>query len=337
MKKWRNLFDKITDLDNIILAHNKARKNKTSRADVRMVDKDVVSYCKQIQQMLINETYVTSEYHTFKLYEPKERIIFKLPYYPDRIIHHAIMNILEPLWLNQMIPQTYSCIKNRGIHKALKDIRQDLKDRENTKYCLKLDVRKFYPSIDHDILKQIIRIKIADNRLLRLLDSIIDSADGVPIGNYLSQFFANLYLAYFDRWIKEIKHVKYYYRYADDIVMLHGDKQFLHELFLEIKQYLQELKLDIKPNYQVFLLESRGLSFVGYVIRHDYCLVRKNIKQSFIRKNNKLKKLNINYNYYRRKMASYLGWFCHADCINLMIKYFIYKELLQYLERFKQF
>ena len=110
MKKWRNLFQKIVDLDNIILAHSKARKGKTDRSDVKMVDKDVIGFCIKIQQMLINDTYRTSEYFTFKLYEPKERIIFKLPYYPDRIIHHAIMNILEPLWINQMIPQTYSCI-----------------------------------------------------------------------------------------------------------------------------------------------------------------------------------------------------------------------------------
>lgn len=203
MKKWRNLFDKITDLNNIILAHHKARKNKTNRDDVRMVDKHTVEYCKNIQKMLMDETYRTSEYYTFKLYEPKERTIFKLPYYPDRIIHHAIMNILEPLWLNQLIPQTYSCIKKRGIHKALKDIRHDLKDKENTKYCLKFDIRKFYPSIDHDTLKRIIRIKIADNKLLKLLDHIIDSSDGVPIGNYLSQFFANIYLSYFDHWVKE--------------------------------------------------------------------------------------------------------------------------------------
>jgi len=235
MKKWRNLFDKITDLDNIILAHNRARKNKIHRDDVIKVDKDVITHCKEIQKMLISATYRTSEYYTFKLYEPKERIIFKLPYYPDRIIHHAIMNILEPLWLNQLIPQTYSCIKKRGIHKALKDVRKDLMDKENTKYCLKLDIRKFYPSIDHDILKKIIRIKIADKRLLFLLDHIIDSSEGVPIGNYLSQFFANIYLSYFDHWVKEKMGVKYYYRYADDIVILHKDKSFLHKLFDEMK------------------------------------------------------------------------------------------------------
>lgn len=332
MKKWRNLFDKITDLDNIILAHHRARKNKIHRDDVIKVDKDVITHCKEIQKMLISATYRTSEYYTFKLYEPKERIIFKLPYYPDRIIHHAIMNILEPLWLNQLIPQTYSCIKKRGIHKALKDVRKDLMDKENTKYCLKLDIRKFYPSIDHDILKKIIRIKIADKRLLFLLDHIIDSSEGVPIGNYLSQFFANIYLSYFDHWVKEKMGVKYYYRYADDIVILHKDKSFLHKLFDEMKQYLANIKLEIKNNYQIFPVDVRGISFVGYIIRHDYCLIRKSIKHSFIKKNNKLKKMTINYKYYRRKMASYLGWFVHASCVHLMKTHLIYKELLRYLK-----
>lgn len=331
MKKWRNLFDKIVDLDNIILAHHNARKNKTSRENVKKVDKDVIGHCKKIQEMLINETYVTSEYTTFKLREPKERLIFKLPYYPDRIIHHAIMNILEPLWLNQMIEQTYSCIKKRGIHKALRDIRKDLKDRENTKYCLKLDIQKFYPSVDHDVLKQIIRIKIADQKLLRLLDSIIDSSDGVPIGNYLSQFFANLFLAYMDRWVKEKKGVKYYYRYADDIVILHKDKNFLRNLYGDMVKYTEKIKLKIKNNYQIFPVDSRGIDFVGYVIYHSHVKIRKSIKQSFFRKNAKLKKQISTYEFYRQKMASYLGWFIHANCFGLMKKHFKYKELLQYV------
>ena len=156
-----------------MLAHHNARKDKTNRDDVKLIDSDIEGFCKQIQQMLITHTYKTSPYFTFKLYEPKERTIFKLPYFPDRIVHHAIMNILEPLWVNQMIPQTYSCIKKRGIHKVLKQIQNDLKDRENTKYCLKIDIKKFYPSVDHEILKQIIRIKIADRELLQLLDETV--------------------------------------------------------------------------------------------------------------------------------------------------------------------
>ena len=332
MKKWRNLFDKIVDIDNILLAHKKARKNKTNRVEVQEVDKNPRYYCEQIIKMLIDGTHKTSDYTTFTIYEPKERVIFKLPYYPDRIIHHAIMNIMEPLWVNQLIPQTYSCIKNRGIHKALKDIKKDLKDVEGTRYCLKLDIRKFYPSIDHDILKRVIRIKLSDNRLLALLDDIIDSADGVPIGNYLSQFFANLYLSYFDHWVKEQRGIKYYYRYADDIIILHGSKQYLHELCNEIHQYITDLKLQIKPNYQVFPVESRGIDFVGYITYHTHVLIRKNIKHNFLKRNKIYRRMKVSYVYYRRKVGSYLGWFCHANCFNLMVKHFIYKELLRYLK-----
>ena len=118
---------------------------------------------------------------------------------------------------------------------------------------------KFYPSIDHEILKQVVRRKIKDKRLLWLLDEIIDSADGVPIGNYLSQYFANLYLAYFDHWIKEEKRIKYYYRYADDIVILGSDKNELHSLLHEIRAYLSDrLKLKVKRNYQVFPVDKSG-------------------------------------------------------------------------------
>lgn len=333
MKKFKNLYQKITDLDNIILAHHNARKDKTNRDDVKLVDSDIEGFCKQIQQMLVNHTYKTSQYYTFKLYEPKERIIFKLPYFPDRIVHHAIMNIMEPLWVNQMIPQTYSCIKKRGIHKVLKQIQHDLKDKENTEYCLKIDIRKFYPSVDHDTLKQIVRIKLADNELLQVLDEIIDSSDGVPIGNYLSQFFANLYLSYFDHWVKESKGIKYYYRYADDIVILHKDKEFLQTLLRDIKTYLNDkLKLQLKSNYQVFPVESRSIDFVGYKIYHSYTLVRKALKKRYCKKNAKLCKRSTNYKYYRRKMASYIGWFKHANCYSLLKKTVKHKGLLDYLD-----
>lgn len=134
-----------------------------------------------------NETYKTSEYNTYKIYEPKERIIFRLPYYPDRITHHAIMNVMEPIWTKIFTRDTYSCIKDRGIYALVGKLKKDLrKDPEGTKYCAKMDIKKFYPSITHSILKEIIRKKIKDKSLLKLLDEIIDSAEGVPIGNYLS-------------------------------------------------------------------------------------------------------------------------------------------------------
>lgn len=240
---------------------------------------------------------------------------------------------MEPIWVSIMINNTYSCIKGRGIHKALADVKRDLKDSENTTYCLKLDVKKFYPSIDHGILKKIIRKKIKDKRLLELLDEIIDSAQGVPIGNYLSQFFANLYLSYFDHWIKEVKRISYYYRYADDIVILGSSKVELHNLLREIQKYFNDkLKLKVKENWQVFEVDKRGLSFVGYVIRHTHILLRKSIKQNMCRKSAILCKYkSITKDYYKQQMSSYFGWAKYCNSNNLMKRTLVYKDLIKHL------
>lgn len=337
MKRYNNLFDKIVSLDNLYLADKKARRNKSSRKDIKEFDQNKEELLKKLQQNLINGTYKTSEYNTFIIREPKERLIFRLPYYPDRIVHHAVMNIMEPIWVSIFIKDTYSCIKHRGIHEALHNVKEALKDVDNTTYCLKLDIRKFYPSIDHEILKSIIRKKIKDQKLLQLLDEIIDSAEGVPIGNYLSQFFANLYLTYFDHWLKEDKQVKYYFRYADDIVILHNNKEYLWSLFEEMKQYIATLKLSFKDNYQIFKVEDRGISFVGYIIRHDYTLVRKNIKRSMCRKAARLgRKKHITVEDYKQEMCSHIGWLKHCNGINLLKKILRYKELLVYARRFSK-
>lgn len=336
MKRYNNLFDKIVSLDNLYLADIKARRNKGHRQEVEIFDQNRDELLKKLQQQLINNEYITSEYDTFIIKEPKERLIFKLPYYPDRIVHHAIMNVLEPIWTSVFIKNTYSCIKNRGIYAALRDVKEALKDKQNTEYCLKLDIRKFYPSIDHDILKQIVRKKIKDAKLLRLLDEIIDSTDGVPIGNYLSQFFANLYLSYFDHWAKEEKHLQYYFRYADDIIVLHKDKQFLRDLFKDMKLQIEALKLQFKDNYQIFRIEDRSISFVGYKIYHDYVLIRKNIKHRMCRNSARLCKRNVSFKYYRRKMCSHIGWLKHCNGINLLKKILRYRELLVYARNDKK-
>lgn len=334
MKRYNNLFDKIVSLDNLYLAEKKARKNKGHRRDVIefLNNRDVL--LKELQLKLQNGEYTTSEYHTFTIHEPKERVIFKLPFYPDRIVHHAIMNILEPIWVSNFIKTTYSCIKNRGIHRALKDIKTALKDISGTKYCMKLDIKKFYPSIKHDVLKLTIRKKIKDIKLLDLLDKIIDSADGVPIGNYLSQFFANLYLSYLDHDIKEKYKVKYYFRYADDIVILHGDKEFLRQLLNDIRYYVtNNLKIELKNNWQIFDVDSRGIDFVGYRIFHTHVLLRKRIKKKMCRKVAKLNKQDISSEQYKQKICSYLGWLKYCNGINLLNKISKYKELLHYIKQ----
>ena len=334
MKRYNNLFDKIVSLDNLYEADKRARRQKSHRPEVMLFDKNKDKLLLDLQRKLINGEYETSEYYVFKIYEPKEREIFKLPYYPDRIVHHAIMNIMEPIWVSAFVKGTYSCIRKRGIHKALKDVKFALKDEINTQYCLKLDIRKFYHSIDHDILKTIIRKKIKDKRLLSLLDEIIESAQGVPIGNYLSQFFANLYLTYLDHWIKEQKKVRYYFRYADDIVILGGDKQQLRDLFYNIQDYLNnKLKLNFKDNWQIFKVDSRGIDFVGYRVFHTHTLLRKRIKKKFCKKINKLnKKQNLDKDTYKQKICSYIGWIKYCNGRNLLNKMSKYKELLEYIK-----
>ena len=326
MKRVNNLYPLIYAEDNIELADKKARKCKRTRYGVRKHDqnKEIDNYALHLS--LLNENYKTSEYTTYKIYEPKERIIFRLPYYPDRITHHAIMNIMEPIWTKIFTRDTYSCIKGRGIHALVKKLQSDLrKDPNGTMYCAKMDIRKFYPSINHEILKSIVKKKIKDKSLLKLLFEIIDSADGVPIGNYLSQFFANLYMAYFDHWVKEELKVKYYYRYADDIVLLSDDKNQLRSWVLAIKVYLTNvLELKLKDNYQIYPVESRGIDFVGYVCYHDHTLLRKSIKLKLLGlvraySNNLISKQKL-----QLKMASYFGWLKYCDSKNLLKK--IYQE-----------
>lgn len=324
MKRIGNIFDEVISLENLRLADEKARKGKLKSYGVRVHDKNREANLLALHESLKNGTFKTSKYHIFTIYEPKERLIYRLPYYPDRILHHAIMNVLEPIWVSVFNKNTYSCIKNRGIHKCTKDVKQALKqDPDGTRYCLKIDVRKFYPSINHEILKKVVRRKIKDGRLLALLDEIIDSTDGVPIGNYLSQYFANLFLAYFDHWLKEEKRVKYYWRYADDIVILAPNKEFLHNLLHEIRAYLRDnLKLAVKRNYQVFPVDSRGIDFLGYVFYHSHTLLRKAIKQKLCRRVAKLNKRKIapTKEYYKQQICSWWGWCKYCDSINLVNK-----------------
>lgn len=279
-----------------------------------MHDKHKEQDNKELLHSLINLSYKNSKYTTYKIYEPKERLIYRLPYYPDRIMHHAVMNILEPIWYKIFINNTYSCIKNRGIHKAAKDIKRDLsRYSDETEYCLKMDIKKFYPSIDNDTLYKILCRKIKDKKLLILLSEVVYSTKGVPIGNYLSQYFANLYLSYFDHWIKEECKVRFYYRYADDIVILSDDKSFLRNILCAIKVYLRSvLKLELKGNYQIFPVSSRGIDFVGYKFYHTHVLLRKSIKKNIFK--------SIRRKNYIASLDSYRGWLKYCNSKNLLKK-----------------
>ena len=336
MKRYSHLFEKIISIDNLKLADKKARKGKGNNYGIMLHDKNREENILKLHEALKSGSFHTSEYTTFKIYEPKEREIYRLPYYPDRIVHHAIMNIMEPIWTKIFTADTCSCIKGRGLKGAYERTKRYLNDVKGTKYCLKIDIRKFYPSINHDKLKEIIRKKIKDNKLLNLLDEIIDSADGVPIGNYLSQYFANLFLAYFDHYVKEVLKVKYYVRYADDMIFLASTKEELINILDTVKKYLTNLKLNLKGNEQIFPVAwnredkyARGIDFVGYVFYHNQILLRKTIKKAFARKCMYMNSLEeISPMAYKSGMSSWWGWIKHCNARFLARRY-IKKEILE--------
>lgn len=319
MKRHTDLYQQMYDMDNIRLAHKNAQKGKAKYSEVKMVNANPEKYITEIHDMLKNKTFKNSDYEVFKrLDRGKEREIFKLPYFPDRIIHHCIMQILEPIWMKIFIQDTYASMKNRGIHSGVKRMKYFLRDKENTQYCLKLDIKKFYPSVDHDILKKIIRKKIKCKDTLWILDEIIDSAKGLPIGNYLSQFLSNLYLAYFDHWMKEEMKIQYYARYCDDIVILYQNKEFLHQLINNINGYLNiNLNLMVKHNWQIFPTKVRGIDFLGYRFFGEYTLIRKSISKQCIVKVKKLSSISLTKSNICSLM-SYFGWIIHGSGYNLL-------------------
>lgn len=349
MKRYGNLYEKICSMDNLKLAHKHARKGKGWYEEVKEVNENEEFYLKQLQEMLINHTYETSEYETFvKKDGQKERLIYKLPYYPDRICQWAILQVIEPYLIRNLIPNTYSAIPKRGIHAAYKDVRKAIdSDVPGTLYCLKLDARKYYPSINHNVLKAKFRRLFKDADLLWLLDEIIDSIataeiknlrdvylldedidfeTGIPIGNYISQYAGNFYLSSFDHWIKEEKKVKHYFRYMDDIVIFGSSKEDLHKLRKEADEYFRnELKLTIKDNWQVFPTFDRGLDFVGYRFFLEYTLLRKSTCKTFKKKMLHIRKKveaggEMNYSEWC-SVNSYEGWLKYCDSYRLKEKY----------------
>lgn len=352
MKRYGNIYHKIYDLDNLKLAHKKASKDKKYYKEVKIINKNETFYLMQIQKMLKNKTYKVSQndYKTFKKKEGgKIRQIFKLDYFPHRIIQHALLLQIENIMLKNFISNTFASLPNRGIHKAHKKLNNDLKKLENGKcFCLQMDVRKFYPSINHEINKLQYRHKFKDKDLLSLIDMLIDSLcldeqgkeiknfenipkenkKGIAIGSLFSQWDGNFYLSKFDHWIKEDKSVKYYYRYCDDLIILSDNKETLHKLRKEIADYLKfNLKLDLKNNYKVYPVEIQGIDFIGYRHFKKYTLLRKSISKRMIKNSRKVYK---NYNKNNKisykefcSINSYKGWIKWCNSYNLHKKWIL--------------
>ena len=292
MKRYNNIYPKICEIENIKLAHKMARQDKSFYQEVKMVDEDIDKYALQIQEMLINKIYKinSNDYEMFEKNDKgKIRQIFKLDYYPHRIVQWACMLQIQEILLKSFTDDTYSAIPNRGIHLASSRIKTALnEDMGNMQYCLKIDIKKYYPNIDREVLKQLYRKKFKDEDLLWLLDMIIDSLEGekgIAIGSLISQWMGNFYLSYLDHWVKEELGIKQYYRYMDDCLIFHNSKEELHNIFHKIEKYLTDnLKLRIKENWQIFPTYVRGVDFVGYRHFKNYTLLRKSTSTTFKRK-----------------------------------------------------
>ena len=327
MKRYWNIYEKIWQMDNLKLAHKMARKDKQLYKEVQMVNSDEEYYLTKIQELLKNKKYYinASDYSVSVIRDKtKSRELRKLKYYPHRIIQRAIMLQLEKIFENLFCDFVCASVKGRWWKQVMKLMDKYMKDKDWTKYCLKIDIQKFYPSINHRILKRLLRKKFKDKDLLALLDMIIDSFPwkvGVPIWSYLSQFLANFYLAYFDHWMKEVLRCNYVIRYMDDIVVLGASKKRLRYIYKRMKAYLcWNLWLKIKSNYQIFPTDIRWVDFVWYRYFHWYRLLRK-------RTYKRMKKKIINIRKYKRRLKdwcminSYAGWLCHCNSWRLYEKY----------------
>lgn len=323
MKRHGKLFVKIIDAENIKTAFDKAKKGKLWQDSVKKVDRDKETKLEAIRKSLIEETYSTSAYKVKIIHEPKERQIFILPFYPDRIVQHAVMNVIAPLWDAMMIKDSYACRKGKGQHAGSMRCMQFVR---RNKWVCQFDISKFYPSIHHAKLMEIIRHKIKDEKALALLSDIIGSIGGernVPIGNYTSQWFGNLYLNELDKLVKHKYHIQDYIRYCDDFLIFGQNKEELRILADEIEAFVRD-ELHMKLSKKALYPTAHGVDFLGY--RHfpnGKILVRKSTAKR-VKKRMKglmweLKHKKITKEQALGKLASAHGWLKHANAHHLRI------------------
>ena len=277
------------------------------------------SWIEEIRDMLVNETY---EFHPLKRivrYEPKERIIDYAITYPDKVLIGCVMNELKPVLIPKFTETTYSSIKGRGLRQCCNRIKKSVR-RYPDAYYLQTDIRKFYPSIDHEICKQELSRYIKDAKCLRFLERLIGNYDnGIPIGISAGSYLGNMYLTRIDRWIYEELRPLAYVRYMDDQLMIFHSKEEAHKAKDKLRMKLSEFMLEMKDNARICPV-NRGISMVGYVFYPTHTRLRKNIRENMKRKARRVSHLEGTE--WKRQMASYHGWCTHGDCKHLMRKTF---------------
>ena len=294
----------------------------------------------ELHNDLRDKKFTTSEYNIYTINDRgKIREIYDLPFYPDRIVHWAIMLQTEKIFTNIFIHDSYAAIKGKGGHKALKRARKwIIENPEETKYCLKIDIKKFFPNIKQDILYNLVKKKFKDKDLLWLFKDIIYSTEsGLPIGNFTSQYFGNYYTNWFDHYCKHELKIKRMQKYMDDYIFFSDSKQDLRHKKYKMDKYLKDnLGLKIKGNWQIFPTRVRGIDFIGYRDFGNYILLRKSIASKFKRQMRGYLKFAEYNGYISRHMYgsinSYGGWLQWCNSYDLYTKYT--KPLEPYLEKY---
>lgn len=332
MKTYKNLHQKVCLLENLKHAFLKARKGKTKKIYVLKFEENLKNNLEHLQKELLDLSYSPGEFNTFIVQDPKTRII-NAPPFRDRIVHHVIIGILEPIFNKFFIFDSYAGRKGKGTHTAVKRFDSFLKKvsrngqllkRAKNKnqiigYTLKIDIKHYFDSISHEMLLNHISQKIKDKKLLILIERIIKSYNfkekgkGLPLGCLTSQFFGNFYLHKLDKFIKNQLKAKYYLRYMDDLLILHSNKEILVDYLTKIEIYLKYLKLEVHPQKSRIIPLSRGIDFVGFRNFYHYKLLRKrNIRKMFLKvekyKNKEISK--------EKLLENFQGWNAYAMWAN---------------------
>lgn len=336
MKRYGHLYEQIIDVENCRQAIINASKSKKRRAFVLEVVNNVDYYAQDLSNRLQTLNFTTP-------YKPKvindglnhkEREIQVPTFYPDQCAHHAIIQIIHPLILKTSYYWSCANIPKRGIDLASKGVtKATMRDSKNAKYCVKLDITKFYPSMPHDLLKESLRKKIKDEKVLPILYALIDSfQQGLPIGNYTSPWLAEFYLQPLDRYIKETLKIKYYIRYADDMVLIDSNKRKLRKAMYDVIAKVDHMGLKIKHNYQLFPIRKehsklgRQIDFVGRCFGRGYITIRKRRALRFMQQSRKIQKLQKANAQISHKMASGFisrsSCLCHTNSFGLRKKYY---------------
>ncbi len=327
-KRVNHIFDEKLTFSNMLEAYERSKEKKRNRKEVIVFDLNAVSNIMEILKTLQNGTYQVGKYREFTIYEPKKRLIQSLPF-KDRVVQQwYVEEFIKPIFVPKFIVDSYACINGRGVHSAVRKLNRymyNFSQKNKDFYILKCDISKYFYSIRKDILYRIIERYIKDKKVLHLTKMLIyhnDDKVGIPIGNYTSQYFANVYLNQLDHFVKEKLRVKYYVRYMDDFVLLLENKAQCKEILEKITEFLTKelgLTLNKKTNY---FKAKQGVRFCGYKVYENRILLLKENKQKIKKKIkiwNKLYHENkLDLKETALKLNSWIGHAQNADTYHLI-------------------